>query len=570
LEQGHQVTHPNLSDERAGDAELDAAIAAYLDAEAAGSGPERAALATADPEVAAFLEGHDRLAELGSWWRLAAGEDMAATATWRDDVTRAADATTSPYQASLPELPGYEIVREIARGGMGVVYEARQASLNRAVAVKLILHGALASGDDRRRFAAEAAAAAKLKHPNIVVIHEVGEHAGQPFFSMEYVAGESLARILRRELPTPKQAAHYAGEVARAVQFAHEHGVLHRDVKPSNVLVDESGRVRVMDFGLAKQIDADDKLTVTGQLMGTPSYMAPEQITGPAQAIGPACDVYGIGALLYELLTGQPPFRGANQVETLLAALETEPAAPRRINAAAPRALEMIALKCLEKDPENRYASASAVAADLDRYLDGESLSISSPNLLDRFVRTLERSKFDREVYEASRLVLHVAWIALAAHVAVFVNYVLRAPHPIVGVVGIRLAEVAIMLAVFWPRRADWFPPRGAAARQLWSIWLGYLAGSLALYVVDYLLTPPGETFYGLRAYPSLAVLASLAFLMLGSSYWGYCYLIGGLFLALAVAMTFWLPAAPLAFGMCWAGSLALLGVRLGRLAGGK
>lgn len=543
----------------------EAAIAAYLRAVAMGDQPDRAALLSGHPAAAEFLARHDQLAELGSWWRRAAGESTGATRP-PDDTASADDSWELSAAPALPSLPGYEVLREIARGGMGVVYEARQTSLNRPVAVKIILHGALASPADRRRFIAEAAAAARLKHPNIVVIHEVGECAGQPYFSMEYVAGESLARIARRQLPTPQQAARYVGEVARAVQFAHENGVLHRDVKPSNVLVDQSGRVRVMDFGLAKQLDADDKLTMTGQIMGTPSYMAPEQISGGAE-IGPACDVYGLGALLYELLTGQPPFQGASQVETLLAALESDPTPPRRINPSAPHALEMIALKCLAKDPRDRYESAREVAADLDRFLEGESLSISSPNVLDRVVRTLQRSQFDREVYEASRMVMHVAWIALAAHVAVFAYYLWRAPYSLAGVLGIRLAEVAAMLAVFWPRRADWFPPRGAAARQLWSIWLGYLAGSSTLLVVDYLLSTPGEPFFGLRAYPPMAVLASLAYFMLGASYWGYCYLIGGLFLLLAVAMTQWLPAAPLAFGLSWAASLLLVGVRLGRLA---
>ncbi len=550
------------------DASHEVALAAYLDAVAAGERPDRDGLLSANPEMAVFLTEHDRLAELGSWWRSAAGEEK--TASWRPDVTRPVAEAASPYQAALPELPGYEIRREIARGGMGVVYEARQRGLNRPVAVKLILHGALASADDRRRFAAEAEAAAKLKHPGIVVIHEVGEHAGQPFFSMEYVAGESLARIARRQLPTAKQAAHYVTEVARAVQFAHEHGVLHRDIKPSNVLVDESGRVRVMDFGLAKQIDADDKLTMTGQLLGTPSYMAPEQISSSAGAIGTACDVYGLGALLYALLTGQPPFRGESQVETLLAALESTPVAPRRINPHVSRPLEMIALKCLEKNPADRYPSAQAVAADLERFLQGESLSISSPNLLDRLVRNLERSQFDREIHAWSRMLMHVAWIALAAHAGVFVVASLRAEHPTLWLGAIRTAGVSAMVVVFWARRADWYPPRGAPARQLWAIWLGYLGGTIVLVMIDFLQSPPGVPYYGLGAYPPMAVLASLAFVVLGSSYWGYCYLIGGLFLLLAVAMTQWLLVAPLAFGICWGASLALLGRRLRRLASGE
>jgi serine/threonine protein kinase len=540
------------------DAQRDEALAAFLDALAGGQRPEGATLAGDDPELAEFLAQHERLAELGSWWRAAAGE--------ADGDIRI---NAQSEEIALPELPGYEIIREIARGGMGVVYEARQTSLNRLVAVKLILHGALASGADRRRFATEAAAAAKLKHPGIVVIHEVGEHSSQPYFSMEYVAGESLAKLLKRELPAPEQAARYVAQVARAVQFAHDHGVLHRDVKPSNVLIDESGRVRVMDFGLAKQIDADDKLTVTGQLVGTPSYMAPEQIAGPAAEIGPACDVYGIGALLYELLTGQPPFRGETQMETLLAAMESDPQLPRRINPHVPRPLEMIALKCLEKKPGDRYASAAAVAADLERFLDSETLSISSPNLLDRLVRTLERSKFDREIHAWSRMLMHVAWIALAAHALVFVNAALAAANPMFNLAAIRAVGVGAMVVVFWARRADWYPPRGAAARQLWAIWLGYLAGTVALVMIDYIQTPAGTVYYGLGAYPPMAVLASLAFMMLGSSYWGYCYVIGAAFLVLAVLMTSWLTVAPLAFGVCWAVSLALLSVRLGRLAQG-
>jgi serine/threonine protein kinase len=551
------------------EARIEAAVAAFLDAAAAGKLTDEATLVGGDPDLAAFLAQHEMLAELGSWWR-GVGEGAGSEERGAGSPEGAKPQAALRAAGVLPALPGYEILREIARGGMGVVYEARQTGLNRPVAVKLILHGALASGSDRRRFAAEAAAAAKLKHPNIVVIHEVGEHAGQPYFSMEYVAGESLARLTRTKLLPPKQAAHYVAEVARAVQFAHERGVLHRDIKPSNVLVDENGRVRVMDFGLAKQVDADgdDKLTVTGQLLGTPSYMAPEQITGPSAAIGTACDVYGLGALLYELLTGQPPFRGETQVETLLGVMENDPPLPRRINPTVPRELEMIALKCLEKQPANRYATAAAVAEDLERYLEGESLSISSPGLFERLVRTLERSKFDREIHAWSRMLLHVAWIAVAGHGAAFLNAALHASHAMINLAIIRTLGVGAMVVVFWARRADWYPPRGAAARQLWALWIGYLAGTFVLVVIDFLQHPPGEPYYGLGAYPPMAVLASVAFMMLGASYWGYCYLIGGVFLVLAVGMTWWPLAGPLLFGVCWGTSLALLGTRLARLAG--
>lgn len=544
------------------DAKLEAALAEFLEQELGSERSDRSGLQSA--EAAEFLAQHDRLREFGRWWREASGLTIRSGGP---TVSGSAGSGLWSSTPGLPRIPGYEISREIARGGMGVVYEARQTSLDRPVAIKLILYGAIAGEDERRRFATEAAAAAKLKHPNIVVIHEVGEFDGQPFFSMEYVEGESLAKLLTRGLPTQLQVVEYMRQIATAVQFAHDHGVMHRDLKPSNVLVDSTGRVRVMDFGLAKQIDADERLTVTGQLLGTPSYMAPEQITGPASEVGTSCDVYGLGAVLFELLTGQPPFRGANHMETLLQVVEADPPLPRQLNPHVPRPLEMIALKCLEKKPENRYPSAGAVAADLERFVQGESLSVSSPNLLDRLVRTLERSQFDRDIRSASRFVFHTSWLALVTHAAIFLNYLLRMPHPVWGVVGIRASELLVMAAVFWPHRRDWFPPRGAGARQLWSIWLGYLVGTQVLVAIDYLLSPPGQPYYSLSAYPSLAVLSSLVFMVLGSSYWGYCYVIAGVFMFMALVLTQWLAAAPLVFGLSWSICLVWLGRRLAELA---
>ncbi|HMO86352.1 MAG TPA: serine/threonine-protein kinase, partial [Lacipirellulaceae bacterium] len=541
---GHDVMEPD-------DPQRNEALAAYLDAAAAGRPAELPPQLEANPDLTSFRDQHERLAELGSWWRQVSGEGQQATQ--RIEATQRGDETTPLWSPPpRPDLPGYEIVREIARGGMGVVYEAKQESLGRTVAVKLILHGALAGEAERRRFLAEAAAAAKLKHPSIVVIHEVGEHNRQLYFSMEYVAGESLSQRLRRMPPSPQQSALIVSEVARAVHFAHQRGVLHRDIKPSNVLIGDTGRVRVMDFGLAKQIDADDKLTMTGQLMGTPSYMAPEQISSAVGPLGPACDVYGLGALLYALLTGQAPFAGGNQMETLLSALELQPALPRRANPAVPRPLEMIVMKCLEKNPADRYATAQALAGDLERFLMGESLSISSPNLLDRVVRNLERSQFDREIHTWSHMLRHVAWIALISHSLVSFNAIAQSANAMFNLGLIRATGFSAMLAVFWLRRADWYPPRGAAARQLGAIWLGYLAGSAALVTIDYLQTPPGAYYAGLGAYPHMAVLASLAFILLGSSYWGYCYAIGALFLAVALAITQAPVAGPLVFGICW------------------
>jgi serine/threonine-protein kinase len=355
--------------------------------------------------------------------------------------------------------------------------------------------------------------------------------------------------------------------VANAVHFAHQKSVVHRDIKPSNVLIDQSGRARVTDFGLAKHVDRGQELTLTGQIVGTPGYMAPEQITSRRGEIGPACDVYALGAVLYEMLTGQPPFKGRDHFETLLQVLECEPQSPRQLNPNIPRQLEMICMKCLEKEPPRRYETASEVADDLRHYLAGDSISLASPNLMDRLVRTLERSQFDREFHAWSWILIHLAWISLATHVLVFLNRTLPFPHPVGWLFVIRGLEIVGMAAVLWSLRSRWYPPRGAPARQLLSLWSGYMAGSLVLLTVTYPLTPSSAEFNDFLAYPPMAVLASLLFMMLGSSYWGYCYLIGAVFLGLAFLMTFWLGAAPLVFGAAWAASLSILSFRLGRLA---
>jgi serine/threonine protein kinase len=551
------------------DAQCEAIIADYLAGVASGELASREALLQEHPhlagELAEFFASHDQLADLGSWWRRAAQGPPTPAAD--PDVTLAVGPGGAAAAAALPELPDYQMLREIARGGMGVVYMARQKSLNRLVALKMILQGRLASAADRQRFLIEAAAAAKLKHPHIVVIHDVGEFAGQPYFTMEYVAGASLASLLRQGLMPAMQVARYVHQVARAVQCAHDHGVLHRDIKPSNVLIDEADQARVTDFGLAKQVDAGDQLTLSGQVLGTPSYMAPEQITGPPSAVGAACDIYAIGALLYEMIAGRPPFRGESSVETLMSALDSEPRLPRHYNPHAARDLEMIAMKCLEKNPRNRYDSAQAIADDLARFMEGDSISISSPNLLDRLTRTLERSQFDREFLTWSRMLMHVAWIALATHSSVFFYRQFGLPHVAWGVTAIRLLEIVVMTALMSALRKDWYPPRGAPARQLFAVWLGYMTGSTVLLAVGLRLTPPGAEFNEVLSYPAMAVLGSLAFVMLGSSYWGYCYVMGAAFVFLALAMTFWMEVAPLAFGLCWGASLATLGVRLGRLA---
>ena len=273
------------------------------------------------------------------------------------------------------DLGDYELLEEIARGGMGVVYKARQKSLNRTVALKMILAGKLAGDSDVKRFRAEAEAAGSLSHPHIVGIYEVGEVEGQNYFTMPFVDGPSLTELMisgRWPMDDGKGAARLMAKVAHAVQHAHEHGILHRDLKPGNILVDSRGEPQVMDFGLAKRLGEDSGLTLSGAVLGTPSFMAPEQAAGRTRDITAAVDIYGLGAVLYYLLTGQPPVVADSPLNALVMVLEGEARMPRTLNPRVPAHLERICMRCLEKEPRNRYASGAELAEDLERFLRGE------------------------------------------------------------------------------------------------------------------------------------------------------------------------------------------------------
>jgi formylglycine-generating enzyme required for sulfatase activity len=302
-----------------------------------------------------------------------------ADAALADTVSIAGDSSHQPHvskvgSSSFRRFGDYELIQEIARGGMGVVYKARQVSLDRTVALKMILAGQLADADDVRRFRTEAQAAANLDHPGIVPIHEIGEYQGQHFFSMGFVQGHSLAAELRDGPLPPRRAAEITRKVAEAIGYAHSRGVIHRDLKPSNVLVDTTGEPKVTDFGLAKRTDIDSQLTGTGQIMGTPAYMPPEQALGNVFEVREPADVYALGAMLYCLLTRRPPFQAANPIDTLRQVLETEALPIRKIDPSLPKDLETICLKCLRKDAKQRYSSAQLLADDLRRWLDGEPI----------------------------------------------------------------------------------------------------------------------------------------------------------------------------------------------------
>ena len=287
----------------------------------------------------------------------------------------------------LPSTFGdYELLAEIGRGGMGIVYKAWDKKLQRHVALKMILRGVHATAADLGRFRSEAQAAGGLTHPNIVPIYQVGEQNGQAYFCMKFVEGKTLAGVMADKPMHPREAAQHMIAIARAVQHAHDKGILHRDLKPSNILIDDNQQPLVTDFGLAKRVEGGESLTGTGAIVGTPSYMAPEQAEG-TKTPTPSSDVYSLGAILYELLTGRPPFLAASAVETLLLVRSEEPVRPRALNPQIDVDLEFICRKCLEKSPEHRYASAAKLADDLEAFLHGEPVSARSSSLVYFFSR---------------------------------------------------------------------------------------------------------------------------------------------------------------------------------------
>src|SRR2546430_525737 len=292
----------------------------------------------------------------------------------------------------LGELGDYELLEEIGRGSQGVVFRARQKSLNRTVALKVISLGQWASKAHLKRFRLEAEAAAHLDHPGIVPIYEVDERDGSCNFSMKSGEGGQLDEVARREPMPIRRAAELIANVARTVNYAHEHGILHRDIKPGNILLDAKGEPHLTDFGLARLVESESSVTHTLDVLGTPSYMAPEQAAGNNAAVGSVTDVYGLGAVLYQLLTGHPPFAGGTTYETIKLVLETEPRQPRQLNPKIDRDLSTICLKSLEKDPKRRYPSALALAEDLERWLKHEPIRARHTGIFARGRKWVQRN----------------------------------------------------------------------------------------------------------------------------------------------------------------------------------
>ena len=436
-----------------------------------------------------------------------------------------------PGVAPLPaSFDDYELLEEVGRGGMGIVYRARQKSLDRTVAVKMLLRRDLATAADLARFRSEAEAAARLDHPGIVSIFEVGECGGHPFYSMRFIEGTTLAKRLATGGVLPREAATILARVAEAVDAAHRGGVLHRDLKPSNILIDAAGKPHVSDFGLAKRIEADQDVTHTGAILGTPCYMSPEQAAGSRGDVGPTSDVWSLGAILYQTLTGRPPFQAANPMDTLLAVLESDPPVPRSLDPGVNRDLEMIALKSLQKPQELRYASAADLAADLRAFLAGEPLAARRGGLSD-IVARLFRETHHATVLENWGLLwmwhsVVVLTLCVVTDVLAWQGVMSRWPYVMLWGGGL-----AVWAPIFWALRHRTGPVT-AVERQIAHIWGGSVIASVMLFWVEALLALPALTLS-----PVLALLAGLVFFAKAGILSGVFYIQAAVLFATALVM---------------------------------
>ncbi len=467
-------------------------------------------------------------------------------------VTLAQSAATVP--TSVQQLPsafgGYDLLEEIGRGGMGVVYKAWDEALQRHVALKMILRGIHATAADQGRFRSEAQSAGGLAHPNIVPIYQVGEHDGQAYFSMKYVAGRTLAALMADKPLHPRDAARYMIAIARAVQHAHENGILHRDLKPSNILIDEHDQPLVTDFGLAKRVEGGDTMTRTGAIVGTPSYMAPEQAEGAKHPTA-ACDVYSLGAILYELLTGRPPFLAASAVETLLLVRSEEPVRPRALNPQIDVDLEFICRKCLEKSPEHRYRTAANLADDLTAFVNGEPVSARSSSLVYFFTRLL------RETHHAPVLenwgllwmwhslkIFSLCAVTSGLHYTGREGYwpLMREHWPYMALWSIGLVAWGIIFMNLRRRGG----PVTFVERQIAHAWGAGVAASIGIFVVEILLNLPVLTLT-----PILSIAAGMVFLVKAGTLAGWFYIAAALCFLGAAPMVYVGPTwSPLLFGL--------------------
>jgi serine/threonine-protein kinase len=495
-------------------------------------------------DIEAIGRQHPEFAdELRQLW----GAMMLADAVGRHASKADTSANNTGLVASVEfDLPyqfgDYQLVEELGRGGMGVVFRARQLSLKREVAIKMLLRGQLASPDDKTRFLHEAESVARLNHPAVVPVYEVGEEEGRLFFSMKYVRGETLSSRLAEGALPPRETARMLSAVCRAVHYAHCEGVLHRDLKPSNIIIDENDDPHVSDFGLARPIAGAADLTRTGAVLGTPAYMAPEQAAGNRGQVGTQSDVYSLGTILYHMLTGRPPFQARSPVDVVLMVLEQDPPLPRLVNPAVDRDLEMIALRCLQKPPELRYGSAEALADDLDAYLRDEPIAARSGHISHVVARLF------RETHHASILqnwgVLWM-WHSLVLLVVCLLTNGLQAW----GVTNrwnyffLWTAGLGTWASVFWSLRRR-MGPVTFVERQIAHIWAASMASIALLFPLEYALRFPV-----LKLSPILGLSSGMVFLIKAGMLSGTFYIQAAALFLCSFAMARWPQFAHTIFG---------------------
>ncbi len=547
--------------------ELLAAVIEQLTAEARdGRTPDIDRAAGDHPELASELRELWAVAQVAQLVRSPGASKPTVSLSEQIHITPNAtgEITIQDGLAAMPrEFGDFELLQVLGRGGMGVVYKARQKSLDRIVALKMVREAHLATDDERARFRTEAEAAARLKHPNIVTVYEVGAVSGQAYLCMEFVGGQTLAEKVRAQGPLPAQeAARLVAEIARAVHHAHSQGILHRDLKPSNILVpgtmnQPENAVRapkVTDFGLAKRIDEAQSLTRTGAVIGTPSYMAPEQAAG-RKDLTPAADVYSLGAVLYELLTGRPPFQAAHPIDTLMLVLEQEPAPPHTLNRLVDRELEMICLKCLQKPPGLRYSSAAALAADLEAYVAGEPVS-ASPSGLRFFLARVFRETHHADVLENwGKLWM---WHSLMILLLCFTTQVLVwcRIHDHVWYLGFWSVGLVTWGAVLWQIRKAAGPVL-FVERQIAHAWAAGVLASIAMFLIEWI-----SGIKALTLSPAVAVAAGMVMMFTAGILSGRFYIWAVLNFATAVVMPLIPEVSVLLFGLVSALSFFIPGLK--------
>jgi len=516
----------------------------------------------ANVDLNAECRAHPELAEdLRALWGTVLVADAVASHS-RDGSRDGPQPDSGPPLVTPRRLGDYELLEEIGRGGMGIVYRARQVNLNRELAVKMILRGPHASPNDRERFLAEAQAAARLDHVGIVPVYQVGEEGGRMYFSMKYVPGPTLSELLQNGPLPSRHAATLLAKVSRAIHFAHENGVLHRDLKPSNILLDEEGEPHVTDFGLAKRMTDPHSMTQSGAVVGTPAYMSPEQAAGN-KAVGPGSDVYSLGALLYHTLTGVPPFQAASPVDAVMKVIEQDPVGPRQLNREIDRDLELITVRCLQKPPDLRYASAGALADDLEAYLNHEPIAARTGRLSQVLSRWL------RETHHATVLEnwgLLWIWHSLALLVACLATNVLYWN----GVVnrwyyfGLWTVGFGTWAAVFWALRRRQGPVT-FVERQIAHIWAAAMMSIVALFPLEYYLGLAPLTLS-----PVLGLIAGMVFVIKAGVLSGVFYIQAIALFLTAGLMAIWPACAHLLFGLVSAACFFFPGWKYFRLQTAK